>query len=111
MGAGSAARDPFGALGDANRRAIAERLATAEQSVRELADGMSISRPAVSRHLRILRDAGLVEVRQVGTRRLYSLRADGVDAVRDYLERVWGEATARFRLLADNTNPPSRPDD
>jgi DNA-binding transcriptional ArsR family regulator len=70
--------------------------------VRELADELPISRPAVSRHLRLLKEAGLVSDRPEGTRRLYRLQDEGIDAVRAYLEQVWGEAAARFRLAADN---------
>ncbi len=70
--------------------------------MQELADRLPISRPAVSRHLRLLKDAGLVADRAHGTRRLYRLHDEGIDAVRGYLEQVWGEAAARFRLLADN---------
>src|SRR3954452_19442608 len=95
--------DPFDALGDANRRAIVELLRAGDRSVRELADALPISRPAVSRHLRLLKDAGLVAVRAEGTRRLYRLHDEGIAAVRDYLEQVWGEAAARFRLAAENT--------
>jgi DNA-binding transcriptional ArsR family regulator len=95
--------DPFGALGDPNRRAILELLRTGDRSVGELADELPISRPAVSRHLRLLKEAGLVADRAEGTRRLYRLDDQGIAAVRDYLEDVWGEATARFRLLAENT--------
>jgi hypothetical protein len=64
---------------------------------------MTISRPAVSRHLRLLKDAGMVAERAQGARRIYHLQERGLDAVREYLERVWGEAAARFRLLAENT--------
>jgi DNA-binding transcriptional ArsR family regulator len=70
--------------------------------VREIADALPISRPAVSRHLRLLKDAGLVTDRAQGTRRLYRLHDEGIDAVQAYLEQVWGEAAARFKLLADN---------
>ena len=97
--------DPFNALGDANRRAIVELLRAGDRSVQELADDLPISRPAVSRHLRLLKQAGLVTDRAEGTRRLYRLDDEGVAAVRQYLEQVWGEAAARFRLLADNTEP------
>jgi DNA-binding transcriptional ArsR family regulator len=96
------AADPFDALADSNRRAIAELLGAGERSVRELADEMPISRPAVSRHLRVLKDAGLVADRAEGTRRLYRLHDEGIEAVRSYLEQVWGEAAVRFKLLADN---------
>ena len=97
------AGDPFDALGDPNRRAIVELLRGGERSVREIADELPISRPAVSRHLRLLTDAGLVTAEARGTRRLYRLHDEGPDAVRAYIERVWGEAAARFRLAAENT--------
>ena len=83
------AGDPFEALGDPNRRAIVELLGAGERSVREIADELPISRPAVSRHLRLLRLAGLVVEEPRGTRRIYRLRDDGVIAIRGYLERVW----------------------
>ena len=95
--------DPFGALGDPNRRAIVELLAAGDRSVSELAGELPISRPAVSRHLRLLKEAGLVADRAEGTRRLYRLDDEGIAAVREYLEQVWGEAAARFRLVAENT--------
>jgi DNA-binding transcriptional ArsR family regulator len=95
--------DPFEALADPNRRAIVELLREGDRSVRELADELPISRPAVSRHLRLLKQAGLVTDRAEGTRRLYRLHDEGIDAVREYLERVWGDAAARFRLAAENT--------
>jgi DNA-binding transcriptional ArsR family regulator len=98
--------DPFDALGDPNRRAIVELLSQRGRSVQELADSLPISRPAVSRHLRLLKDAGLVADDPVGTRRIYRLERDGVEAVRAYIEAVWGEAERRFRLLADNVEPP-----
>jgi DNA-binding transcriptional ArsR family regulator len=95
--------NPFDALGDRNRRAILELLSAGDRSVGELAEELPISRPAVSRHLRLLKQAGLVTDRAEGTRRLYRLDGEGVAAVREYLEQVWGEAAARFRLLAENT--------
>lgn len=75
------------------------------QSVREIADALPISRPAVSWHLRMLREAGLVSQQQRGTRRIYELHEVGVTAVREYLEAVWGDAATRFRLVAENTVP------
>lgn len=95
--------DPFSALGDPNRRAIVELLRPGEQSVREIADQLPISRPAVSQHLRVLKDAGLVLEEAHGTRRLYRLHDEGVAAVRAYLERIWGDAAGRFRITAENT--------
>jgi DNA-binding transcriptional ArsR family regulator len=97
--------DPFDALGDPNRRALVELLRSGDRSVRELADELPISRPAVSRHLRVLKEAGLVTDRAEGTRRLYRLHDAGIVAVRAYLMEVWGDAAARFRLAAENTTP------
>ncbi len=97
------AGDPFDALGDRSRRAIVEVLAAGPRSVQEIADSLPISRPAVSRHLRVLKGAGLVAEHAVGTQRIYRLHDDGIEAVRDYLEQVWGQAAARFRLVAENT--------
>jgi DNA-binding transcriptional ArsR family regulator len=98
------AGDPFDALGDPHRRAIVELLSQGGRSVRELADELPISRPAVSRHLRLLKEAGLVFDRPEGTRRLYALNDQGAEEVRRYLESVWGEAAARFKLAAENTS-------
>jgi DNA-binding transcriptional ArsR family regulator len=92
--------DPFDALGDPNRRAIIELLGARERSVQELADLLPISRPAVSRHLRLLKRAGLVVERPRGTRRIYTLHDQGIEAVRSYVERVWGDAAARYRVAA-----------
>lgn len=97
------AGDPFDALGDPNRRAIVELLGHGERSVGAIAAALPISRPAVSRHLRLLKEAGLVVEEARGTRRLYRLHDEGVAAVQAYLTRVWGEAAARFRMYAENT--------
>jgi DNA-binding transcriptional ArsR family regulator len=93
------------ALGDAHRRAILEILAAGPRSVQQIADRLPFSRPAVSRHLRLLKDAGLVSDEADGARRMYALRADGIEAVAAYFREVWGEAAARFRLAAENTEP------
>lgn len=93
------------ALGDPNRRAIVEILRGGADSVQRIADQLPISRPAVSRHLRLLKAAALVADRPDGARRVYELREEGVEAIRAYLEEVWGEATTRFRLTAENTTP------
>jgi DNA-binding transcriptional ArsR family regulator len=100
--------DPFDALGDPNRRAIVELLGSGGRTVREIADSLPISRPAVSRHLRLLKDAGLVIDEPRGTRRIYQLQAQGVQAVEAYLTQVWGDAATRFKLLAENTRPSRR---
>jgi DNA-binding transcriptional ArsR family regulator len=104
--------DPFDALGDPNRRAIVELLRSGDRSVSELTEALPnrISRPAVSRHLRLLKEAGLVTDRAEGTRRLYRLDDEGIAAVREYLEHVWGEAAARFRLAAENTSERTGPE-
>jgi DNA-binding transcriptional ArsR family regulator len=73
--------------------------------VQQIADALPISRPAVSRHLRLLKGAGLVAEQAEGTRRIYHLEQRGLEAVRGYLETVWGEAATRFRLVAENTRP------
>ena len=96
------AGDPFEALGDPNRREILRLLGEGDKAVSELAEAMPISRPAVSRHLRLLRHAGLVTEQAEGTRRIYHLHEQGLQAVQTYLERVWGDVAIRFRLLADN---------
>lgn len=95
--------DPFDALGDPNRRGIVELLGASARTVQEIADALPISRPAVSRHLRLLKEAGLVVDEPRGTRRLYRLHDDGVEAVRTYLAEVWGDAAARYRIFAENT--------
>jgi DNA-binding transcriptional ArsR family regulator len=105
------AGNPFEALGDSNRRAIVELLGAGGRSVRELADDLPISRPAVSRHLRLLKEAGLVVEEPQGTRRIYRLHDQGVEAVEAYLTQVWGDAASRFRLLAENTDPTPKPVD
>ena len=90
------------ALADPNRRAIVEILATGACSVQSIADRLPISRPAVSRHLRLLKEAELVTDQVVGTQRIYRLCGDGVDAVRTYFEQLWGDAAARYRLAVEN---------
>src|SRR2546429_6388680 len=109
MGATELGGDPFDALGDSNRRAIVELLVSGGRTVGEIADQLPISRPAVSRHLRLLKDAGLVIDEARGTRRLYQLHDQGVEAVQAYLAEGLGEALARFPLLAEDTKPPAQP--
>jgi len=96
------AGDPFNALGDPHRRLIVEMLGSGGRSVREIAEALPISRPAVSRHLRLLKDAGLVVEQARGTQRIYRLHDEGVAAVQAYLAQVWGDAANRLRLFAEN---------
>jgi DNA-binding transcriptional ArsR family regulator len=84
------------ALGDPTRRAVLELLRDGERSVRELTDHTDVSQPAVSQHLRVLRDAGLVDVRPAGTRRLYRIRPDGFADVRAWVDGFWDDALAAF---------------
>lgn len=87
----------FAALGDRMRRRIFERLSQGPQCVGDLAAGLPISRPAVSQHLKVLKDAGLVADRRQGTRTYYSVDEAGVRAVRDYFDRLWPRALAAFQ--------------
>jgi DNA-binding transcriptional ArsR family regulator len=91
----------FDALGDPTRRAIFERLAGGPRAVGEIARELPVSRPAVSQHLKVLKDAGLVAVRADGTRRLYQLDPKGVGALRDYFDAFWSHALAAFKAAAE----------
>jgi DNA-binding transcriptional ArsR family regulator len=90
----------WGALGDGTRRAIVLRLAERPQAVGELASDLPVSRPAVSQHLRVLKDAGLVAEEAVGTRRIYRLNEAGVAALRDQLDTFWSRALSGYRDIA-----------
>jgi DNA-binding transcriptional ArsR family regulator len=91
----------LGLLGDPTRRAIFELLARRPSSVGELAEHLPVTRPAVSQHLRVLKDGGLVVSRPEGTRRVYRLNPDGVTALRAYLDRIWEEALTAFQKAAE----------
>jgi DNA-binding transcriptional ArsR family regulator len=101
MAQARASGDPFEALGDPHRRDILRLLSDGDKPVLEIAEALPISRPAVSRHLRLLKEAGLVAEQPQGARRIYHLQDQGLHAVQAYLERVWGDAA--LRLLAENT--------
>jgi len=90
------------ALGDPTRRAIFERLRSGPRAVGELADELPVSRPAVSQHLRVLKEAGLVTERRNGTRRLYRVDPEGVGQLRDYFDAFWNEALAAFKAAAES---------
>jgi DNA-binding transcriptional ArsR family regulator len=93
------------ALGDPTRREIFECLARRPLAVTDLANALPVSRPAVSQHLRVLRDAGLVVMRQDGTRHVYQVDPEGVDLMRQYLDRIWDKALASFKVVAERKNP------
>ena len=94
--------DALGVLGDPTRRAILERLRGGPLSVAEIAGDLPVSRPAVSQHLRVLKEAGLVSERRSGTRRLYRLDLNGLAALRAYLDSFWEEALAAFKVAAED---------
>lgn len=100
-----ATRDGFAALGDPTRRTIFERVARRPSAVVELARDLPVSRPAVSQHLKVLREAGLVVDRPQGNRRIYAINADGVDALRTYLDRFWNQSLAAFKAAAEHPHP------
>jgi DNA-binding transcriptional ArsR family regulator len=91
----------LGALGDATRRAVLECLAERPRAVGELADLLPVTRPAVSQHLRVLKDAGLVTDRRAGNRRIYQLDPAGIEQLRSYLDRFWGAALGAFKAAAE----------
>jgi DNA-binding transcriptional ArsR family regulator len=88
---------PLEALGDPTRRSIFERLRRGATSVTELASELPVSRPAVSQHLRVLKEAGLVSERRDGTRRIYRVDPDGLGEVRDYFDDFWSDVLAAFK--------------
>ena len=93
--------DPWTALGDPTRKAIFELLTDRPRAVGELAAALPVSRPAVSQHLKVLKDAGLVVDRPVGTRRIYRARPDGLAALRADLERFWGNTLAAYKAAVE----------
>jgi DNA-binding transcriptional ArsR family regulator len=93
--------DGLTALGDPTRRAIFERLADRPRAVGELARELPVSRPAVSQHLKVLKEAGLVIDRRAGNRRIYRLDPDGIGAMRAYLDGFWNRSLAAFKAAAE----------
>ena len=89
------------ALGDPTRREIFERLSQSPLAVGELAGGLPISRPAVSQHLKVLKDAGLVFDRPAGTRRVYQVDPRAVEALREYFDAFWGHALQSLQRAAE----------
>jgi DNA-binding transcriptional ArsR family regulator len=94
--------DGLAALGDPTRRTIFERLAERPRAVGELARDMPVSRPAVSQHLKVLKDAGLVTDQAEGSRRIYQLDPAGIGALRAYLDQFWSNALAAYKEAVEN---------
>jgi DNA-binding transcriptional ArsR family regulator len=95
----------FGALADPTRRAIFERLVGEPLPVGKLAEGLPVSRPAVSQHLKVLEEAGLVSHTSLGTRNVYRANPEGIAAFRRYLDGLWHDALTNLKILAERTKP------
>jgi DNA-binding transcriptional ArsR family regulator len=93
--------EAIAALADPTRRTVFERLRGGPRPVVEIARGLPVSRPAVSQHLRVLKDAGLVRERREGTRNFYSVDGDALAELREYFENFWEEALAAFKEAAE----------
>ena len=93
--------DGWAVLGDRTRRSIFEQLAARPRAVGELASGLPVSRPAVSQHLKVLKDAGLVVDRRAGNRRIYQIDRDGLEELRADLDRFWSSTLAAFKAAAE----------
>ena len=93
----------FNALGDPTRRTIFEKLQRGPLSVVHIAEGMSVSRPAVSQHLKVLREAMLISLTTVGNNNIYKINQEGIIAMRNYLDKFWDNALANFKALAEQT--------
>ncbi|HEX4861408.1 MAG TPA: metalloregulator ArsR/SmtB family transcription factor [Rhizomicrobium sp.] len=104
-------QNALGALADPTRRSVFERLLDGPQPVGRIAKGMPVSRPAVSQHLKVLKEAGLVTDRAEGTRRVYYIDPHGLAAVRRYLDQFWDQALAAFAAEAEKApeEPPGEP--
>jgi DNA-binding transcriptional ArsR family regulator len=103
-----AASAALSALADPTREAIVRLLVEQERSVGELAEQLPVSRPAVSKHLRLLEGAGLVRFRSEGTRNVYALEPEALALLRDELDLMWRRALSRYALVAANTTPASK---
>lgn len=101
-------RKPLDVLGDPNRRTIVRLLGERDSSVQQLADALPISRPAVSRHLRLLKEAGLVVDRAEGTKNIFHLNPESLEELQEELAALWGTAARRFRLAAENISESKR---
>jgi DNA-binding transcriptional ArsR family regulator len=99
----SACEKAFNALGDPTRRLIFEKLRDRAMPVVDIANGLPVSRPAVSQHLKVLREAKLITMYQKGTRSICQVDREGVLAMRDYLDKFWNDALAAFKTIAEQT--------
>jgi DNA-binding transcriptional ArsR family regulator len=95
-------------LADPTRRKVFERLRAGPRPVNLIAAGLPVSRPAVSQHLKALKDAGLVEERSEGVRRIYSMRREGLLELREWLDSFWGDALEAFKREAEKSSRPGR---
>src|SRR5476649_1781822 len=93
----------FNALGDPTRRFIFEKLQHGPLSVVHIAEGMAVSRPAVSQHLKVLKEAKLISISSKGTKNIYQIEREGIIAMRNYLDKFWEDALSAFKLLAEQT--------
>lgn len=91
----------FNALGDPTRRSIFEKLQHGPLSVAHIAEGLSVSRPAVSQHLKVLKEAKLISINQIGTRSICEINQEGIIAMRKYFDRFWDNALAAFKAVAE----------
>ncbi len=98
----------FHALGDPTRRSIFEKLRQGPLSVGHIAEGMRVSRPAVSQHLKVLKDAKLISLKTIGNNNIYELDREGIIAMRNYLDKFWDNALANFKALAEQTEKQKR---
>jgi DNA-binding transcriptional ArsR family regulator len=96
-------------ISDGTRRAILERLAERPCAVGELAEQLPVSRPAVSQHLKVLKETGLVDDETIGTRRIYRLNPSGVQALRDQLDTFWNRAIANFEATVNEESTEDKP--
>jgi DNA-binding transcriptional ArsR family regulator len=102
---GGAMGDVLAAMAEPNRRAILQLVANGELAAGEIASHFTVTRPAVSQHLAVLRAAGLIEERRAGTRRLYRLRPEGLAELRSFLGELWPDALQRFKAAAERGEP------
>ena len=105
MANGTSAARVLDALADPTRRAVFERVAEAPAAVGEIARDMPVSRPAVSQHLKVLKDAGLVTESAQGTRRIYRIDPRGIGAMREWLDRFWARSLDAFKAYAESLPP------